>query len=361
MVDGEIFDEFEIGCGAELPPFTEAPSRDGSIFAGWDGLPKLMPDSDVTVNAIFAKVAKNALDALLTDAEKESGMTVNIGISAVTEAPSLPTEIAEKYSKYVSPITLNIELSKGKDDSFEPLTETDELLSFVIDIPKEIRGKAEYAVIREHSGSFDVLSATANEDGEYIEVKDNTITIHAKKFSAYMLLAKDAEQTPSRRGGGGGGSSALTVRFETNGAAAINSLSVKKNTAVSEPTAPAKDGFGFDGWYTDKGLTKKFDFSTKITSSVTLYAKWIEKTKTSILLTIGKKAADINGKAVENDVAPMIVNSRTMLPIRFIAENLGAKVGWTEDPNRYGYRRRNKYIADYRRKLCDSKRRKNRT
>ena len=48
---------------------------------------------------IFAKTDKNALDALLTDAEKESGMTVNIGISAATEAPSLPTEIAEKYSK----------------------------------------------------------------------------------------------------------------------------------------------------------------------------------------------------------------------------------------------------------------------
>lgn len=48
---------------------------------------------------IFAKTDKNALDALLTDAEKEIGMTVNIGISAATEAPSLPTEIAEKYSK----------------------------------------------------------------------------------------------------------------------------------------------------------------------------------------------------------------------------------------------------------------------
>lgn len=48
---------------------------------------------------IFAKTDKNALDALLTDAEKESGMTVNIGISAATEASSLPNEIAEKYSE----------------------------------------------------------------------------------------------------------------------------------------------------------------------------------------------------------------------------------------------------------------------
>ena len=64
---------------------------------------------------------------------------------------------------------------------------------------------------------------------------------------------------------------------------------------------------------------------------MTLYAKWTEKAKTSITLTIGKKDADINGKTVANDVAPKIVNDRTMLPIRFIAEALGAKVDWIEE------------------------------
>ena len=32
-----------------------------------------------------------------------------------------------------------------------------------------------------------------------------------------------------------------------------------------------------------------------------------------------------------NDVAPKIVNDRTMLPARFVAENLGADVSWNED------------------------------
>lgn len=31
-----------------------------------------------------------------------------------------------------------------------------------------------------------------------------------------------------------------------------------------------------------------------------------------------------------NDVAPIITNDRTMLPARFIAENLGADVEWIE-------------------------------
>lgn len=70
-----------------------------------------------------------------------------------------------------------------------------------------------------------------NADGEYIEVKDNTIIIHAKKFSAYQLIAKDAT---------------------------------------------------------------------------------------------------IDGKTVSNDVAPKIVNDRTMLPIRFVSEKLGADIKWDD-------------------------------
>ena len=51
---------------------------------------------------------------------------------------------------------------------------------------------------------------------------------------------------------------------------------------------------------------------------------------TVIILTIGDVNAIVNGETVTNDVAPKIVNDRTMLPIRFVAENLGAKVYWDE-------------------------------
>ena len=36
------------------------------------------------------------------------------------------------------------------------------------------------------------------------------------------------------------------------------------------------------------------------------------------------------GNVVMNDVAPIIRNDRTMLPIRFIAQSLGATVTWDE-------------------------------
>ncbi len=50
-----------------------------------------------------------------------------------------------------------------------------------------------------------------------------------------------------------------------------------------------------------------------------------------ILLTINDVEAIVFGKKVVNDVAPIIVNERTMLPIRFVAEALGAKVEWNDE------------------------------
>ena len=52
--------------------------------------------------------------------------------------------------------------------------------------------------------------------------------------------------------------------------------------------------------------------------------------KDTIILTIDQIAAKVFGETVINDVAPVIRNERTMLPARFVAEALGAKVTWND-------------------------------
>ena len=49
-----------------------------------------------------------------------------------------------------------------------------------------------------------------------------------------------------------------------------------------------------------------------------------------IELQIGDKASAVNGRTIMNDVAPIIVNDRTMIPLRFVSEALGAQVEWNE-------------------------------
>ncbi|MBQ7103301.1 MAG: copper amine oxidase N-terminal domain-containing protein [Anaerotignum sp.] len=52
--------------------------------------------------------------------------------------------------------------------------------------------------------------------------------------------------------------------------------------------------------------------------------------KTEIILTIGDRNMQIDGESVAYDAAPVIKGERTFLPIRFIAEALGASVFWNE-------------------------------
>lgn len=50
----------------------------------------------------------------------------------------------------------------------------------------------------------------------------------------------------------------------------------------------------------------------------------------TIIMQIENPLANINGKEVSMDVAPMIVNNRTMVPLRFVAENFGLQVDWND-------------------------------
>lgn len=53
----------------------------------------------------------------------------------------------------------------------------------------------------------------------------------------------------------------------------------------------------------------------------------------SIELKLGDKVANRNGAEIELDVAPLNINGRMMVPLRFIAESLGADVQFTKATN----------------------------
>ena len=156
-------------------------------------------------------------------------------------------------------------------------------------------------------------------------------TLAADGYTSEITLY--AKWNKRSSGGGGGGTTRYTVSFDTNGGSKLSNQTVTRNSVIKEPTTPTKDGFDFAGWYTDKGLKTKYDFSAKVTKSMTLYAAWTEKDNSinQIILTIGENAAQVFGQIKTNDVVPKIVNDRTMLPARFVAENLGADVSWDGD------------------------------
>ena len=69
-----------------------------------------------------------------------------------------------------------------------------------------------------------------------------------------------------------------TVTFDSQGGSKVDSQTVSHGGTVTEPTAPTYKGYTFGGWYTEAGCTTEYDFTTAVTESLTLYAKWKDVT-----------------------------------------------------------------------------------
>ena len=98
-----------------------------------------------------------------------------------------------------------------------------------------------------------------------------------------------------------------TVTFEANGENVENlpePQKVKEGESAVEPVAPSREGFDFTGWYTDEKAETSFDFSSKITSDLVLYAGWKEIVKPDVYYTVTFEA---NGENVENLPEPQKV------------------------------------------------------
>lgn len=65
------------------------------------------------------------------------------------------------------------------------------------------------------------------------------------------------------------------VSFDTNFGSYVAPISIYEGYAITPPEAPTKEDYAFYGWYDNPDFNgEKFDFSTLITSDITLYARW---------------------------------------------------------------------------------------
>ncbi len=76
-------------------------------------------------------------------------------------------------------------------------------------------------------------------------------------------------------GGGGGGVTSYTLTYVSNGGTQYASETYNSGTRVEINKVPVKNGFEFDGWYSDKELTQKVT-SVEMIKNITVYAGWRE-------------------------------------------------------------------------------------
>ena len=273
-----------------------APEKDGYEFAGWfDGsnlttgwnfaadkitadktlyakwVRGTVSDGDGCVDEIaadglneVAKAEKTDISLVVSVQEAAEGNDVQTAIKNMTDAP-------ENFGFY------DITLQKSTGGSVSEASSVIE-----IKIPYNFAGKKNIKVYRYHGTSALELTALAlrntvkpfGDAACFIDKENGCIYIYSSRFSTYGI-AYDEEAPVSS----GGGATRYTVHFVTNGAGTISGQTVRKNYAASKPAAPKKEGYVFGGWYTDKALTQEYDFGTRVTKSITLYAKWTEDKK----------------------------------------------------------------------------------
>ena len=97
--------------------------------------------------------------------------------------------------------------------------------------------------------------------------------------------------------------------------------------AVVTLTATPVAGYVFTGWSgaltgTENPVTVEMD------ANKTLTASFASNSKKIIELTIGSRTMHVDGSPVILEAAPIILNSRTLLPIRAVVEAVGGTITW---------------------------------
>ena len=191
---------------------------------------------------------------------------------------------------------------------------------------------------------------TATGDGTVTD-GDNTPS-NTLKASCTVTVFKKSSSSSSSSGGGGGSSVTkygVTISDSKNGAVTASAAKAETGDKViltpkadegyvlDKITAKDKDGKEVklkaekDGTYSftmpKGGVT--VDTTFKQAEGTASTDKPAAATKT-IILQIGSTAVIVDDQAIINDVAPVIRNDRTLVPIRIITEALGGQVAWNE-------------------------------
>lgn len=120
------------------------------------------------------------------------------------------------------------------------------------------------------SGGYAFSSSTASQESGYWAVWFDKFDFYCP-LDSYSSLALTYTRVKLP------GLECVTVTYKDgNNILKVDNDVVKNSTAENYIPSSGNDDYVFSGWYTDSALTNPYDFSTTITSDLTLYVKWVE-------------------------------------------------------------------------------------
>lgn len=250
---------------------------------------------------------------------------------------------------------LDFTLTKRVNDE-EPAnfgSENTHLLTIMIAFDKTGVNKDSIQIYRYHDNQAETMDKNPSSGEEGFVVGDGSITIYAKKFSTYAIgytledtSSSDDPVVDNPSNNSSNRKPKYDVKYEAenteNGSVEVSRSRAAKGKTVTITVTP-DDGYQLDELlildkngnevaYKDKGDGKYTFVMPRGEVEIRTSFTEIEKEQLILIFTIDEKEYQKNHTELMNDVAPVIRSDRTMLPIRVVAESLGAKVVWSE-PN----------------------------
>lgn len=129
---------------------------------------------------------------------------------------------------------------------------------------------------------------TNGKDGE--EFEEFTVNHYCQTTPVQLKgLKVDVPSTPEK----------VTVTFELNGGIGQSSTTCIKDSLLTPPNNPEKEGFFFAGWYKDEKLTNEWNFDKDhVTKDCTLYAKWAAKSASTVIAEPSTQDTIIDGEKI---------------------------------------------------------------
>ncbi|WP_339257986.1 InlB B-repeat-containing protein [Paenibacillus sp. FSL R5-0713] len=257
-----------------------APTLEGYVFSGWYSDSELTNAYDFTTMVVtgdltlYAKWTVYVPNTYTVTFESNGGsvvteQTVNEG--AVATAPGAPTlegyvfsgwysdsEMTRSYG-FTEGVTANVMLyAKWTKNSYTVSFNSNSGTS----VSNQSVSEGETATIPEaptrpgHVFEGWYSDAGLNESYSFTTPVMNNLTLYAKWTAIY------------------------TVTFNSNGGSLVADQNMQIGGNATEPAVPTRDGYTFNGWYSDAGLNEAYSFTTSVTGNLALYAKWTFNSRT---------------------------------------------------------------------------------
>lgn len=116
----------------------------------------------------------------------------------------------------------------------------------------------------------------------------------------------------------------VMVIFDSQGGSAVSSQMVEYGDLVNEPKDPIQEGYTFEGWCMESSCINAWNFiNDTVTSNITLYAKWTEKSYTVSLSVSPAGSGTTTGSGT--------YHKGDLVTITAIANSGYTFINWTDD------------------------------